>query len=483
MIESTNQQINVSLPRIVAFTKDWDDVPTCTTHVLREMGKTMPVLWVSSIGTRKPQLTHPAHIGRLFKRLASGFRRAELKENNLRVLNPVLIPKAQSRAARWINRRLFAWQAGRELEDMGNGRIEYWCFVPNAVDLLPVGAGYEHRTSNRCGESEAVPGENRRECQRISKSSSPPNQRIIESTNHRLPRINESTNQQIIVYYCVDDWTQFHYLDTEWMARKERELLARADVVFAVSRYLVDRLEKAADDVHNSQFTIHQSPSTIHYAPHGVEYEKFRGALNAQPPDDVAHLQKPVIGFYGNIYPWVDLRLVKVLAEKRPEWSFVMIGGVFCDVSIFDGVANVHFLGRREHDKLPHYCAAFDVAIIPYDMRQSRMESVNPVKTRELLAAGVPVVAADVPELRALGEDVLIARTPDEWINAVEKQMSRDDHDLVSRSVQSDDWANRVDMIRRRLTCISQTLIDQANGPVPEEVSKPAEMQPQDTAV
>ncbi|MCK5528992.1 MAG: hypothetical protein KAI74_04870, partial [Kiritimatiellae bacterium] len=307
--------------RIVAFTKDWDDVPTCTTHILREMGKSMPVLWVNSIGTRKPDLRHPSHLKRIIKRLLVGFKRAELKENKIRVLSPILIPKVQSKLTLWINRKLFAWQVGRELRDMGDGGIEYWCFVPNAVDLLP---------SDKTGVR--------------------------------------------VVYYCVDDWTKFHYLDTEWVANKERALLKRADIVFAVSRYLERKLKELSE-------------VAVHYMPHGVEYNKFHKALDIDnTPQDMGSIPRPVIGFYGNIYQWVDLGLVMKLAGRRADWGFVMIGDLFVDVSQFADIDNVYFLGRKEHDELPSYCATFNVAIIPYDMSNLRMESVSPVKSRELLA-------------------------------------------------------------------------------------------------
>jgi glycosyltransferase involved in cell wall biosynthesis len=395
---SPDPRMNVSSapPRIVAFTKDWDDVPTCTTHILREMGKTLPVLWVNSIGTRKPRLGHPSHVGRVVRRLASGFRRAERKENHLRVLNPILIPKAQSRFAQWANRKLFSWQAGRELADMGDGPIEYWCFVPNAVDLLPPTLATRHSPL---------------------------------ATRHA------------VVYYCVDDWSKFTYLDAEWISKKERELVRVADIIFTPARYLVEKMA-----------SLTEGGRPVHYIPHGVEYQKFRAALAVRTlPEDVAGIKKPVIGFYGNIYPWVDLNLVAELARRRPDWSFVLIGGIFCDVARLQGLANVHLLGRKEHDDLPRYCAAFDVGMIPYDLADPRMESVNPVKAREILAAGVPIVASDVPELRMFGEDVLIAKTPDEWVHGIERQMRRDDRERVSRSVQNDDWADRVATIRGKI--------------------------------
>jgi len=383
-------------PGIIAFTKDWDDVPTCTTHILREMGKTMPVLWVSSIGTRKPRFTNSAHIDRVLQRVAVGLRRAELKENELRVLSPLLIPKAQSGFARAVNRCAFGRYLRRELDWMGTGPLEYWCFVPNAVDLLPRDPAPEHSARCRAG-----------------------------------------TRRPKAVYYCADDWSKFRYLDTRWMMRKEDALLMRADVIFAASQYLADKLRRVGGD-------------KVHYVPHGVEHAKFAAALSESTvvPEEIRDLPKPVIGFYGNIYPWIDFDLLESIALRRPDWSFIMIGGIFCDISRFTEIPNVRFIGRREHDALPSCCKGFDAAIIPYDMKNPRMQSVSPVKTRELLAAGVPVVASDVPEVRQFGSEVLIGKSVDEWVMALEKQITREDRRAVSESVADDDWSGRVKSIR-----------------------------------
>ena len=385
-------------PRIVAFTKDWDDVPTCTTHVLRQMARTMPVLWVESIGTRKPRLAAGRDLRRAFRKVLRGLAGAVLKENRLKVLSPLVIPKTESAAGRWLNRRLMRWLVGRELRAMGGpstrpgtgGPVEYWCFVPNAVDLLPDRRG---------------PGQTPR------------------------PRI---------VYYCVDDWAKFHNLDGGWLSRKEEEVLRIADVVFTPARYLEEKCRRSAGD-------------KVHYTPHGVDFAAFSAALRSETrvPSDVAALPKPVVGFYGNIHPWIDFGLIERLAAVRPRWSFVLIGGVFCDVSRLSGQRNVHFPGRREHTTLPSYCKAFDAGFIPYDMTNPRMESVNPVKTKELLAAGVPIVAPDMPELLGYGDRVRICHSTEEWLGALEAQIVRTDRAAISASVAGEDWSVKVAAIRQ----------------------------------
>ena len=381
------------MSRVVAFAKDWEDVPTCITHVLKEMGKTMPVLWVSSIGTRRPNLAQPGDARRIVQRITRGLSRAALKQNHLRVMNPLLIPKAQSGVARAINRILFGWLAGRELRVMAAERgdsdvVEYWCSVPNAVDYLPATAD-----GNK------------------------------------------------VIYYCPDDWSEFGNLDGEWLASKERLMLQRADVVFTPSIELKKKLSEVAGD-------------NVHHVPHGVDYEKFSSALSDEMavPEELASLAGPVVGFYGNIYPWIDFDLVGRLAERFPEWNFVLIGGAFCDVRDLEKLANVYLLGRREHDALPAYCKGFDAAIVPYDMKKRRMQTVNPVKVREMLAAGVPVVAAKLPELveTEVGRegDVITCGSDEEWVQALERQVVRSDRREISQGVMGDGWGGRVAWMR-----------------------------------
>lgn len=376
---------------IVAFTKDWNDVPTCTTHVLREMGKSMPVLWIESIGTRKPQLHNPGDLRRVIQKLMTSMSRAVQKENHVRVLSPTVVPNARSRVASRLNRFLLGKSISREMRSMAgdehDSAVEYWCFVPNAVDFLPVSSSTQGRAK--------------------------------------------------VIYYCVDDWSRFAGLDTEWLAAKEEELLIRADVVFTPAKNLEKKCRAIAGD-------------RVHCISHGVAYDKFSQALqdNAGIPSGMAGIDNPIIGFYGNIYPWIDFDLLYELANSRPDWSFVMIGERFCDVTRFDRLLNVHFTGRREHQDLPGYCKCFDVAIIPYDASNPRMTTVNPVKTKELLAAGVPIAASDIPELRGLGDDVLTCSGVDSWLEAIELQMRRTDQESISARMKGEDWSEKVKKMR-----------------------------------
>jgi glycosyltransferase involved in cell wall biosynthesis len=75
--------------------------------------------------------------------------------------------------------------------------------------------------------------------------------------------------------------------------------------------------------------------------------------------------------------------------------------------------------GERPHEEIPSYLAGFDVAIIPYRVSPA-MAAASPVKLREYLAAGLPVVSVDVPEVREFGPTVRVASGPVEFLEHIE---------------------------------------------------------------
>ncbi len=372
-------------PAIVAFSKDWDDVPTATTHVLRRMGRENPVLWINSVGCRKPSLTSGYDLGRYWRKGKAALnQRFILKENQLRVLSPCVIPRATAPWLRQFNRFSLGSAVRRQLRSLKSETVELWAFLPTVADYLGC------------------------------------------------------FGEQKVVYYCVDDWSSMPGLDSAWAEDREAQLLAGASIVFATSKKLVEKC-------------LARTRAPVHYMPHGVDHATFAAALDPQLPipHDLAELPRPLIGFYGTIGPHIDFPLLAELARRRPAWTFCMIGPQRCDVSALSGLPNILLPGRREHHGLPAYCKGFDVAIIPYDVNHPLIEAVNPIKAREILAAGVPVVSSDFPEMREPLTGVRLARTPDEWIAALEEQLAEQDRPAISAAIRGSDWSEKLREIRR----------------------------------
>jgi glycosyltransferase involved in cell wall biosynthesis len=215
--------------------------------------------------------------------------------------------------------------------------------------------------------------------------------------------------ESLVVYYCTDEWSHFSYVDSEKIVRMEKELCERADIVFTTAKTLLER--KRA-----------YNPET-HLASHGVDYAHFAQALAPETAValEIAALPKPIVGFVGLIQDWVDLELIAYVAKKKPDWSIVLIGKALVDTSRLAPYPNVHVLGRKAYAELPSYCKGFDVAIIPFAITELT-RNVNPIKLREYLSAGLPVVSSPIPEvaLYADQKNVWVARGEEEFLASLE---------------------------------------------------------------
>ncbi|HEY0581919.1 MAG TPA: glycosyltransferase, partial [Chloroflexota bacterium] len=80
-------------------------------------------------------------------------------------------------------------------------------------------------------------------------------------------------------------------------------------------------------------------------------------------------------------------------------------------------------LGPRPYDTLPSYLAAMDVALIPFKKDRVTYHA-DPIKAYEYLAAGVPVVATDLPALRRLQHVLHLADSPDAFATQLDAALA-----------------------------------------------------------
>ncbi len=239
------------------------------------------------------------------------------------------------------------------------------------------------------------------------------------------------------VYYCTDEHAAFPGVDGRDIRQAEEELLRKVDVVFATSR------ELAA-----SKKAFH---SRTFYSPHGVEFAHFARAADPglNVPEEIRSLPHPVIGFFGAIEHWVDIGLIEALARARRSWTFVMIGQPVVDISALSSLPNVFVLGPKPFSELPRYGRAFDAAIIPF--RVNDLTSyVSPIKLKEYLAMGKPVVATPLPSVVAFAQEhgyVGLAADLEPFLEAIELAVREDSRELVrarQNLVRHDTWEQRV---------------------------------------
>jgi len=249
------------------------------------------------------------------------------------------------------------------------------------------------------------------------------------------------------VYYCIDDYAAHPGVDPARIAACDQRLTRDADLVFVAPPALLDA--KRA-----------QNPAT-RFSPHGVDVALFARAQDpaTSVPATAAALQDrgPVIGYFGLIAAWTDIELIGWLADQRPGWQFLLVGHAQIDVDALARRPNITLAGPQPYESLPGWARAFDVAIIPYRLNQ-QVRNANPLKLREYLATGKPVVSVETPEISRFAEVVRIAGDRDAFLAAIEASLADDSpaqRDQRMAAVAGMSWDHRVD---ETLTAVADSL-------------------------
>ncbi len=242
--------------------------------------------------------------------------------------------------------------------------------------------------------------------------------------------------ESLVLYHVVDEFSAFSDASAH-VAEMERRLLNRADLVIASSVPLLEAKRRV-------------NPRTV-LVRHGVDWAHFARACEPGPlPGDLARLPRPVIGFFGLVADWIDLALVRRVADAYPDASVVLLGKVVTSTAALEGAPNVHLLGRKAYADLPAYCRGFQVALTPF-RRNELARAANPLKAREYVAAGLPNVCTDLPELRAI-PGCTVAPDDDTFVAEVGRALVRGGPDPArSALVRGESWEAKLDEIRRHV--------------------------------
>lgn len=360
-------------------------------HFLAEHNQ---VLWVNYHASRTPTASS-SDLFYMAKKLAQVAAGLKNPRPNLYVLTPLVVPLPSSSAAQKLNLKLLVLQIRRALRKVGDGPVQFWSFTPDVGYLLG------------------------------------------------------SFGEEKVVYYCVDDHSQFTGYDVEQVLAAEEQLCRRSDLVVTTSM----ALQKAKAGFNANTVMV----------PHGVDYDHFSRATTADlaEPADLANIPQPRLGFFGLLRDWVDLDLVADVARERPDWHFVMVGDATFDLSAYRQLPNIHFLGRKPYADLPAYCRGFDVGLIPFKINELTV-AVNPIKLREYLAAGLPVVSTPLPEVALYRDLVELAETPQQFVGAIARALAAglETRDQRTQAMSQETWPDKIRTIEaflRKRTTTSTT--------------------------
>ncbi|MEI6149533.1 MAG: glycosyltransferase, partial [bacterium] len=265
-----------------------------------------------------------------------------------------------------------------------------------------------------------------------------------QSTTEQLNSPATSPRAPRAVYHCVDRWDQFGMYDSALMAEMDRRCCVYADLVMASSTDLYERCRPL-------------NPNTVMMA-HGVDWEHFREAVSGKR-EEGSGKSAPVVGFFGLLSEWVDQDLILRLAKEFPQATILLIGKADVEVTRLQGVPNIQLAGPKPFAELPSHIARFTMGIIPFVVNDLT-RAVNPIKLREMLAAGCPVVSTALPEVEkyagiesGVRSAVCVAHDADEFLAGVraclEHPLSIEERRAVSDSMAGEAWAGKVDAILR----------------------------------
>lgn len=367
---------------ILCFANDWGGDPTSKTHIMRILARRNRVLWVNSVGMRRPMVT-----GRDLRRIVAKVRRSfggcREVEPNLFVANPLALPLPGVALVDRLNASMLAAWLRSLCRRHGLERPILWTFPPHV--------------------------------------------------NRLVGRLDE----RLVVYHCVDEYSAFLGVPRAALMRMEEDLIRRAHIVFTSAEQLCEERRRL-------------NPNT-HFVPHGVDVNHFARALDpaTEVPDELRRLPRPVVGFFGVLAEWVDLALIRDLAASRPAWSIVLVGGATIDLRPLRGLPNIHILGRKPYSTLPGYCRGFDVGIIPFVSNELTVRA-NPLKLREYLAAGLPVVSTPLPEVARYDGLVHMAQGCGGFIAGIEAALAERSDAMDRRRVAAmrcEGWDARVETL------------------------------------
>lgn len=218
----------------------------------------------------------------------------------------------------------------------------------------------------------------------------------------------------LCIYDNMDELSLFRGASQE-LLDLEKALFARSDLVFTGGMSLYEAKR-------NRHRSVHAFPSSIDFG----HFSKARSLRN--DPEDQAHIPGPRLGFFGVVDERMDVELLAQAADLRPEWQFVMIGPVVkIDPASLPQRANIHWLGSKSYNELPHYLSGWDIGFMNFALNEAT-RFISPTKTPEFLAAGVPVVSTAITDVvRPYGEKGLveIARSAEEVVAKAEAIMAR----------------------------------------------------------
>jgi glycosyltransferase involved in cell wall biosynthesis len=351
--------------QLLVFADDWGRHPSSCQHLVRKLLDRHRVLWVNTIGTRPPRLSRE-DLGKGTAKLRQwlGGRAApHVLPANLRVLNPLMYPGFR---ARW-HRRLNAALVGR------------------AVDRAL--------------------GPRRRGERRVAITT-------IAITADLVGRLDVDR----WVYYCVDDFSVWPGLDGRVLDELDRALVRRVDRVVCVSETLRRRLGQLGANA----LVLTHGIDLAHWRQVAAAADTGAARSATDLPRWWPATARPILLFWGVVDRRLDTACCRALAAQ--VGTVVLVGPCQSPDPDLAATPRVCMPGPVPYQVLPTLAAAADVLVMPYaDLPVTR--AIQPLKLKEYLATGRPVVVRNLPATAPWGDAADVVNDAAGFVSVVRQRL------------------------------------------------------------
>ena len=204
------------------------------------------------------------------------------------------------------------------------------------------------------------------------------------------------------IYYCVDDFSKWPGLDSEALLAMEQKFVRRADRIIVAGENLAAAMRSLGRE--------------SHLISHGIDLEHWR--RERQPAALLNKFERPIALFWGLIDRRLDLAALRRLDQSMTAGTIVLVGPAQDPDPALARLARIRLTGPSSYENLPSLAAQADALIMPYaDLAVTR--AMQPLKLKEYLATGRPVVSTRLPALSGWEDCLDIADDPGQFAAAV----------------------------------------------------------------